>query len=360
LEKGHFSAGGVKDIIQRFKMKWLKRLFVLALLAILIYLFLPVAKELRDLGEVLKTARWGWLAAAVAIQFVSYTSLAGLNILLLRPFPGKVSFWQMLAILPALAFIEVTVPSMGASGVVLRVRLLGRHEYSLEASTFTLVMEQVFIGVMLLAVSLLGLWYLVRMGEMRLFQIILLALIGITLLILAGAVVWFGRDRQRASRLLVRLNKVVNHWREMFKSEPVADSSILRQVDEFYQGLAQMRQMPVLPYWFTAFFRVSLDIACLGACFIAFHFAIPVGVLLTGYGLMLLVSGLSSIPGGLGMAELSLSVIYARLGAPGAVAVAAALTYRLIAWWLVRFAGFVSWQVMEAWYAKSEPDRQSF
>jgi uncharacterized protein (TIRG00374 family) len=91
-----------------------------------------------------------------------------------------------------------------------------------------------------------------------------------------------------------------------------------------------------------------LDVASLGACFLAFNYFISFGVLLTGYGLMLLLSGLASLPGGLGMADLSLSVIYARLGAPGAVAVAAALSYRLIAWWLLRFIGFVSWQVLEA------------
>jgi uncharacterized protein (TIRG00374 family) len=93
--------------------------------------------------------------------------------------------------------------------------------------------------------------------------------------------------------------------------------------------------------------RVLLDVASLGVCFAIFHYDIPLGVLLTGYGLTLLLSGLASLPGGLGLADLSLAVIYARLGAPGAVAVAAALCYRLIAFWLLRLIGFVTWQVLE-------------
>lgn len=334
-------------------MIWLKRLFVLTLLAILFYLFLPVAKELRNLGGVIREASWVWLLAAVAIQFISYTSLTYLNTLLLRPFPGNIGFWRMLAVLPAIAFIEVTIPSMGASGVVLRARLLGRSGYSAETSTFTLAMEQIFIGIMMLVISLLGLWYMVRMGDIRHFQIILLEIIAVVLALLSIWVIWFGRDRQQVSRFLLRLNSAANRWRAKFKSHPVDDGSIVRRVDEFYQGLAHMGKMPIYPYWLTSFFRVSLDIATLGACFIAFQYIIPVGALVTGYGLMLLVSGLASLPGGLGMAEISLSVIYARLGAPGAVAVAAALTYRLIAWWLVRFVGFISWQMLEVRRAKN-------
>lgn len=335
-------------------MVWLKRLFVLILLAILFYLFLPVAKELRNLGSVIREASWAWLLAAVAIQFISYTSLAYLNTLLLRPFPGNIGLWRMLAVLPAIAFIEVTIPSMGASGVVLRARLLGKSGYSAETSTFTLAMEQIFIGIMLLVVSLLGLWYMVSIGEIRRFQIILLEVIAVILVLFGGWIIWFGRDRLQVIRLLLRLNEIANRWREKYRRQPVDDISIVQRVEEFYRGLAQMRQLPIWPYWLPAFFRVSLDIATLGACFIAFHYIIPVGVLLTGYGLMLFVSGLASIPGGLGITEISLSVIYSRLGAPGAVAVAAALTYRLISWWLVRFVGFVSWQILEVRDAKSK------
>ncbi len=341
-------------------MIWIKRLFVLILLSILVYLFLPVARELHHLGGVIQEASWAWLLAAVAIQFTSYASLTLLNTMLLRPFPGKIGFWRMIAVLPAIAFIEVTVPSMGASGVVLRARLLGKSGYSAEASTFTALMETVFIGVMMLTVSLLGLWYMLRMGEIRRFQIVLLELIAGVLVLAGIGIIWFGRDRQRVIRVSLRLNGITNRWRARAQRQPIDDDAIIRRVEDFFQGLAQMRKLPIWPYWLPAFFRVSLDIATLGACFIAFHYSIPAGVLVTGYGLMLLVSGLASIPGGLGITEISLSVIYARLGAPGAVAVAAALTYRLIAWWLVRFVGFISWQILEVRGAKSKSSSTTF
>jgi len=119
------------------------------------------------------------------------------------------------------------------------------------------------------------------------------------------------------------------------------------RLDNFYAGLYEMERIPRGYLLGAAIGRVSLDIISLGMCFIAFHYAISPGILLTGYGLMMILSGLAALPGGLGLADVSLAVVFSRLGAPGAVAVAAALTYRLIAFWLVRFVGFVSWQVME-------------
>jgi uncharacterized protein (TIRG00374 family) len=338
-------------------MVWIKRIFTLVLLIILLYLFWPLAKELGNLNHVFREARWGWLLAAVAIEFVSYAFLTSLNLALLEPFPGKISFWRMMAVLPAIAFIEVTVPSAGASGVVLRARLLGKSGYSPETSTFTVAMETIFIGVLMTAVALLGLWHLTRTGEIHRFQIILLVMLSVMLLVAGGLAIWYGRDRQQVKRLALRLNAFTNRWLAKYHRPANAEEAVLQRIEAFYNGLSRLRTQPTWPYLLTSFGRVSLDVVCLGVCFIAFNFVISPGTLLTGYGLMLLVSGLAVLPGGLGMADLSLTVIYARLGAPGAVAVAAALAYRLITWWLVRFAGFISWQVLEARVAKKPASR---
>jgi uncharacterized membrane protein YbhN (UPF0104 family) len=47
------------------------------------------------------------------------------------------------------------------------------------------------------------------------------------------------------------------------------------------------------------------------------------------------------------MTDASVPVIFSWLGVAGAVALAAGLTYRLIAFWLVRFVGFFSWLDLE-------------
>ena len=329
-------------------MVWIKRGISLLLFAILVYLFMPLLKELRGMGALLRQADWAWLVAAVLIQVVSYLSLAEANRLLLHPFPGRIRLGRMMGVLPALAFIEVTVPSAGASGIVLRARLLGKSGYSLEASTFTVAIESLFIGGFMLLAALLGLAYMLRSGEIRIYQILLLALLTMMLVVAGVIAIWYGRDQEQVKSMALRLNAAANRWRKKYRRDCVADEAVVVRVEGFYSGLRQLDSRITGLSLLTSFGRVSLDIASLGACFLAFNYRISAGALLTGYGLMLLVSGLAALPGGLGMADLSLPVIYARLGAPGAVAVAAALAYRLIAWWLLRFIGFITWQILES------------
>jgi uncharacterized protein (TIRG00374 family) len=65
------------------------------------------------------------------------------------------------------------------------------------------------------------------------------------------------------------------------------------------------------------------------------------------------MSGMAALPGGLGMADAYVPVVFRWLAVPGSVALVAGLTYRLIAFWLVRFVGFLAWQILE-----SRPKRQ--
>jgi uncharacterized protein (TIRG00374 family) len=314
---------------------------------VLVYLFWPFIGEMSHIFDLLRTASWGWLVLAVVIQFLSYVCLTGLNFLLLQPFQGKISFKRMLAILPSIAFIEVALPSGGASGVVLRARLLGRRGYSVESSTFTSILEAVYLSVFMVAISLSGLWYLVRRGELNTGQMAILVTTTAAVLVAGILIYWAGRGREGGKALAAWFLERWNRFMARLHRPPYRLEDMNARVDSFYDGLTQLGQTRPWPFLMTAGGRVILDVASLGACFAIFHYRIPLGILLTGYGLTLLLSGLAALPGGLGLAELSLAVIYSRLGAPGAVAVGAALCYRLIAFWLLRFIGFVSWQVLE-------------
>jgi uncharacterized protein (TIRG00374 family) len=330
-------------------MTWLKRGLALAAFAVVLRLFWPLIGELKNAVYLFRQADWAWVAGAAALQVGSYAFLAALNYLLLRPFRGHVTFRQLLEILPAMAFIEVALPSAGASGLVLRARLLGRLGYSAEVSSFTLLLETLYLIAMMVGVSVCGLWYLLRSGEMKLVE--LAYLVGVAALIVGAAVAAFvaGRDRERALRWTLALSARWNALRGRFPRLPSqSPDAVTARLNRFYDGLRELDETRRWPLLAAAFGRVVLDVATLGACFAAFHHPVSLGVLLTGYGLTLLVSAMAVLPGGMGLADASLAVIYARLGAPGAVAIAASLTYRLIAFWLLRLVGFLCWQIQEA------------
>ncbi len=325
---------------------WLQRAVALATLGVAIYLFLPLLRELRAAGNLMRQASWLWLPAALGVQLASYGFLTWLNLLALRPFPGRIGFGRMAATLTSMAFIEVAIPSAGASGVVLRARLLGKHGYSLEASTFSLAVETAFIGLAMGGLALAGLVHLLQRGELGSGQVASLALLG-TATVVAAIALWHliaDQDRsRRAMGWLVRAwNRIAGGWRRV-------DAARLEpRLATFHANLEQLRRVPLWMFLLAAAARAVLDVATLGICFLLYGHAISPGTLLTGYGLILLLSGLAALPGGLGVADVSVPIVFARLGEPGSVALAAGLTYRLIAWWLLRFVGFVSWQVMEA------------
>jgi uncharacterized protein (TIRG00374 family) len=329
-------------------MKWIKWIFTLFALGMLLYLFWPLVGQIRAAADLFLHAQWHWLLLALLLQFLSYASLAGLNYLLLHPFQGRISFWRLLVILPTIAFIEVAVPSAGASGVVLRARYLGKSGYSMEVSTFTVLLEGIYLAVAMVVVSLSGFWYLLHQGDLSQLQTILLA--GLTVLLSGIGVYafWAMRDRERARRVTLNLSTLWNRLAQKIRQKTIAPEEISKRVDLFYDDLKNLGRRSPFPFLFFSFSRVILDVATLGACFIAFSYSIQPGVLVTGYGLMLALSGLGALPGGLGLAEASAAVIYARLGAPGAVAIAAALAFRLMTFWLIRFVGFINWQILEA------------
>lgn len=339
-------------MLQRRRWPWLRYTLTVISAGVLAFLFWPLVGEVRGAAELLRTARWPWLGAAALLEIGGYACLAALNQGLLRPFPGRIGLGRMMAVLPAIAFIEVAVPSAGASGVVLRGRLLGQRGYSPEVSTFTLALENLYQLGVRSVILLAGIWFLLAHGELSVRQLVGLALaLGLTLGLLGG--LWgLIREPARAEARLVPLLRVWNALAHRVQRPPQSIELLRPRLHAFYHGLAQLRQMPLGWFGFATAGHVAFDIAALGACFMAFAHPLDPGTLLTGYSLTLLVSGLAALPGGLVLTEASLAVIFNRLSVPGEVALAAALVYRLIAFWLLRLIGFICWQALEAEHEK--------
>lgn len=327
-------------------MIWLKRGLALAALGVVIYLFWPLLGEIGAAARLLRTANWAWLPLALSVYIISYCFLTWLNSMALAPFEGQIRFPRLAAVLTSIAFIEVAVPSAGVSGVALRARLLGKHgQFSFEGSTFSLILETIYTAFAFFTLGLLGLFYLLERGHITHLQLSGLALGGF--LIVGGS--WIGwrvihnksLSRKIVFKMADRWNRIGGHFLR------IEQERLENRLGIFHAGLNRLGNAPRWKFIMAAYGRVAFDVVTLGVCFVLFHHPLPIGTLFVGYGLTLLLSGVASLPGGLGLADASIPVIFAGLGVPGAVALAAGLTYRLMAYWLVRFIGFVSWQLLE-------------
>ena len=327
-------------------MPWLKRVFALVLLGVVLYFFLPLLSEFREAAGLFRYAHWQWLFIAILIQVISYGFLTWLNRLALSPFSGNIGFFQLGAVLTAMAFIQIAIPSGGASGAALRVRLLRRYGYAPEDSLFSLFVETFSELIALASVALLGVLYLLRSGSLTLVELAwaVVALAALSLLLFLG---WrLLLDEGRSSRLLETIVRVWN--RRLTRLRPLDGPELAQRLVNFRANLRRYRQVPAWKFVLASFGKVILDVISLGAGFALLGFTITPGTLFTGYGLILTFSGAAALPGGLAASEAAVPVVFSWLRVPAALALSAGLTYRLIAFWLVRFVGFFAWQYLES------------
>jgi uncharacterized protein (TIRG00374 family) len=326
-------------------MIWLRRGLSLVLLLVLIYFFWPLVGEFKAAAALFRQANWIWLPVAILIQVVSYAFLTWLNALALQPFPGKIGFLTLAAVLTSMAFIQIAIPSAGASGVALRVRLLRKFGYAAEDSLFSLAVETILEAVALISVASLGIVYLLRSGQLPLTNAAWLILAGVA----SAGIIWYAwrllRNRERSRRIALVL---VCWWNRVGGRLRTFDASRAEvRLSAFQDNLARYNRGHLWKLILAAYGKVVLDVATLGAGFLLIGYAILPGTLYTGYGLILTFSGLAALPGGIGMADAYVPVIFSWLSVPGAVALVAGLVYRLIAFWLLRFFGFLTWQYLE-------------
>ena len=76
------------------------------------------------------------------------------------------------------------------------------------------------------------------------------------------------------------------------------------------------------------------DIFCFYFVFLSFGYKIGFGVLLFGYSVATLAGLVSFIPGGLGVAEGTMGLVYNSLGVPLSLALMSILVFRFFSFWI--------------------------
>lgn len=339
------NAAPIKEGKRRSTWKWWQIALSVVLLGLLLYFFWPLLGEIKAAANLFLVADWIWFLVAILVQVISYGFLTWLNALALQPFNGKIGFISLAGVLTSMAFIAVAIPSAGLSGVALRVHLLRKYGYLPEESLFSLVVETSAELIALASVAVIGLAYLVQSGGLSTLNIIILVLLGI-LVIVGCLLIWRVLGSYTRSRRM--LEKIVRTWNRYGKRLATLDFDDLDQRLIFFnQNIRRYPRSSILMFPVSSYGKVILDVVTMGVCFRLFGYSIEPATLLVGYGLILTLSGLSALPGGLVMTEAFIPVVFSRLGVPGSVAIAAGLMYRLIAFWLVRFVGYVSWLLLE-------------
>ena len=344
--------------------KHLPRLLPWLVTLLLIVFLVQRGGDWRGLWMALGRAKWAWLLLALLFQAASYGAVAWLNELLLRRYGAFVPWFKQYVIQLAMAFVEAALPSATVSGFMLRARLLKSHGVTPDVATLTAIVEIVLItsSVLLLALVVSGLAALGHASGLEMLAQPLTWILCGT--VLAGMVVWLWQ-RNKSSRLGNQIGNwfdrtwddhIVRRWPKWLSAWPAA--RLLARGHYLVGELISL--LRTRPYTLAVLLvaRTGLEALGFATCFYSLGLSLSPAKLLQIYTLTIGVNTLGAVPGGVGLAEVSLAALYTQFGVDPGHAVAVALIYRLTDYWLPRAIGGVAWLWLERQH-RMRPDARN-
>jgi len=333
--------------------KYLKYVLPLLITILLGWFLLQRGIRWNDLQSVLHRANLGALLLALICQTASFGAVTYLNQILLQGYGAAVPFRRQYGVQLAMAFVEAIVPSASISGVVLRARLLKPNGVSADVAAATTLTEGTLIvaSVVLTTVLLAGL--AVFYGAYDYYNLIHGLAFFVIALILTGVGIWqwnarqFSRFRAQLLQWLSRAweQNILKRWPEQLGAWS-AEWIIGRFRYLQDETVSSLRNRPYA-IMISLMARYGFEALCLALCFYSLAQKLPMITLLFVYSLTITINTLGAIPGGIGLAELTLSALYSQLGITTEMAVTIALAYRLVGYWFPRIAGGLVWLWIE-------------
>ncbi|MCS7222561.1 MAG: lysylphosphatidylglycerol synthase transmembrane domain-containing protein [Anaerolineae bacterium] len=337
---------GAKPLLSARLLPWLITL-------LLVIFLIRQGPSLSDLHRVIVQAQWFWLLLAVLFQAGAYGAITWLNELLLSQYRVLVPWLRQYLIQLIMAFIEAAIPSMAISGLVLRARLLKPYGATADVASVTTVVETVLISASVIFPAFVGLgWMLLHgIGDRRIEWTVLLWGIGF---LGGGAVLIWQWRSARLKAIQRRWVFGLGSWWDQYLLSRFPDRlgqwPSARWIARARYLMAEMtillRTRPIAIVSALCLRTASEALGFIG-CFYAFGQRLPPYTLLLLYTLTITINTLGAIPGGVGLAEVSLATLYAQFDVELERAMIIALAYRLTGYWLPRAVGGLSWLWLE-------------
>jgi uncharacterized protein (TIRG00374 family) len=291
-----------------------------------------VAMSLRVLGHL----RWSWLPVAIVLESLSMAAFAGMFRRLLTA--GRVSHGRasMLATVYAANAVSVTVPLAGPElATAILFRRFTRHGA-----------DRLLAGWVLLAGGVIttAAWILILVGGGLASGRALATAITVPCALLAVAAVATAATAVRRPRLRATLERhgtwILRQGTRLVR-RPAADPEATVRAWTEQMGALRLPASGWVLASGAALVNWLTDVGVLAVSVLAVGAAVPWRDLLLVYAAGITAKSLAVTPGGLAITEGALSVSLVASGVRTSQALAAAVLYRLVSFWLVAVAGWL-------------------
>jgi len=315
----------------------LKNFSIIIIIGLAIYFVIPQIASLQKNMVVVRSLKIWAVGLAIIAQLTSYFG-SGLTIKeLVKSAHRYISIFRGMMITLSSTSIGLVAGGMfGAAAATFRwVKASGGGN---QGASLSATMPPLILDLVLLVVSLLGIIQLFFKHNLTVLQITSFAFI--TLLLLIVFLVLFLGIKYREKSKVIGF-RIITKIYKLFKK--TVDQKIINQeFDRLFKTwdilLSGGWKGPLIGAGITIIF----DMTTIYFIFLGAGLSIPLGILITGYGLPILFGKMAFIiPGGIGVIETTMIGLYANLGIPLQVATIAVLVYRFISFWTPLLIGFV-------------------
>jgi glycosyltransferase 2 family protein len=313
-------------------------LLLLIILGLAVQLLVPQIATLKSSWSVVQGMTWWAVALAVIAQVLSYLGAGFMLHAFLDNNHQKLSTLKGALITMASASIGL-VAGGWVGDATATYGWVRKETHDSNAATLAGTLPPILNTGILVGVTMIGTVYLLVVHVMSQTQLIEF---GITLLVLGLTVIGIVAALyfpEMTTKLVVWL---ASRWAAL-RHKPFEPGETITSVKQFINvwdslGNGKWRG-PVVG----AIANISFDMLTLYFLFIAAGQNVSLGILFAGYGLPFILARMAFLfPGGLGVVEGSMVILYDSLQIPNAVSVVVILGYRLLSFWLPSLMGFAA------------------
>lgn len=338
------------------------RAFYWLLTAVFVWVLLTRVHELERIAQILAAGQWRWLLLAVTLQVGYHLIFTALHHAAFNAVGVRTRMRDLLPLVFSALFVNVATPVGGAGGAALFVDDAARRgESPSRTAAGMLVVFAADLGAFLI-ILVPGLLYLFTHHDLRLYELgaaaLLLALVGGLVGMLALGL-WSPHLIRRVLAWLQHRSARLRIVRAPAGDEMSWADRIAADFGAAARALAE-RPRALTRVLATAFTAHLVDIFTLNAIILAYHASVSPGIVVAAYGVAVLFWIVAITPQGIGIVEGAMAVTLASLGIPAARAVAIALAFRGLSFWLPLAVGFILLRRLRAFAPLRRPTAEAW
>ena len=322
---------------KRFKMGWLRYLFPISVVLFIIFVFLPKIATLANTIQVLRSMSVWLVLLAFFAEILSYVGSGYLLKVLVTQGKSKFSIFRGVLIYMASSSIGLVAGGLISTSATTYYWVSKNHEVSPGEAALTVFIPNLYNYSLTSILTLLSMEILQLNNGLTKVHIVLYSIV-LFFSILGNAIIVYGIfHRAFVERVIPKtLGGIIRLFKRKY------DAIGIRNVlDNAYSGLDMLKKRGWKVAALGSCINIGFDMLCLYLIFAAAGYTINIFVLIAGYGFALLL-GVAAffVPGGVGIVESGLVVVYTSLGVPPEISLIASLSYRFFSFWLPSILGF--------------------